>query len=35
MYDSHRFTMAEIAHSCTVSPVRVYRHIRTDQTTGR
>jgi DNA invertase Pin-like site-specific DNA recombinase len=35
MYDSHRFTIAEIAQSCAVSPMTIYRHIRTGQTTGR
>ena len=32
MYDSHRFTMAEIAQSCAVSPMTIYRHIRTGTT---
>ncbi|BDB42154.1 MULTISPECIES: recombinase family protein [Mycobacterium] len=31
MYDSRQFTMAEIAASCSVSPMTIYRHIRTDQ----
>jgi len=31
MYDSHRFTMAEIAQSCAVSPMTIYRHISTGQ----
>lgn len=31
MYDSHQFTMAEIATSCSVTPMTIYRHIRTDQ----
>jgi DNA invertase Pin-like site-specific DNA recombinase len=35
MYDSHRFTIAEIAQSCAVSPMTIYRHISTGQTTGR
>jgi len=35
MYDSHRFTMAEIAQSCEVSPMTIYRHISTGQTTGQ
>jgi len=35
MYDSHRFTIAEIAQSCAVSPMTIYRHIRAGQTTGR
>lgn len=30
MYDSRRFTMAEIAATCQVTPMTVYRHIRTD-----
>jgi DNA invertase Pin-like site-specific DNA recombinase len=30
MYDSKQFTMAEIAASCAVTPMTVYRHIRTD-----
>ncbi len=34
MYDSHRFTMAEIAQSCAVSPMTIYRHISTGQTPG-
>jgi DNA invertase Pin-like site-specific DNA recombinase len=29
MYDSRRFTMAEIASSCAVAPMTVYRNIRT------
>jgi hypothetical protein len=32
MYDSRRFTIAEIAHRCAVSPTTIYRHIRTGQT---
>jgi len=32
MYDSHRFTIVEIAQSCAVSPMTIYRHIRTSQT---
>jgi len=35
MYDSHRFTMAEIAQSCAVSPMTIYRHISTGKTPGR
>jgi len=35
MYDSHRFTMAEIAQSGAVSPMTIYRHIRTVQTTAQ
>ncbi|WP_427018177.1 recombinase family protein (plasmid) [Pseudarthrobacter sp. P1] len=30
MYDSRSFTMAEIAASCSVAPMTVYRHIRVD-----
>jgi predicted transcriptional regulator len=30
MYDSKRFTMAEIAASCGVTPMTIYRHITTD-----
>jgi len=30
MYDSRQFTMAEIASSCTVTPMTIYRNIRTD-----
>lgn len=30
MYDSKTFTMAEIAATCGVSPMAIYRHIRTD-----
>lgn len=29
MYDSQRFGMAEIAQSCQVTPMTIYRHIRT------
>jgi len=29
MYDSRRFTMAEIAASCDVAPMTVYRDIQT------
>lgn len=29
MYDSRRFTVAEIAQACSVSPTTIYRHIRT------
>ncbi len=35
MYDSHRFTIAEIAQSCAVSPMTIYRHISTGQKPGR
>ena len=31
MYDSRQFTMAEIANSCAVTPMTVYRNIRTGQ----
>ena len=31
MYDSRQFTMAEIASSCPVTPMTIYRHIRTEQ----
>lgn len=31
MYDSQRFTMAEIAQSCSVTPMTIYRNIRTQQ----
>jgi DNA invertase Pin-like site-specific DNA recombinase len=30
MYDSQRFTMAEIAQSCGVTPMTIYRHIQTE-----
>ena len=30
MYNSRRFTMAEIAKACHVTSTTVYRHIRTD-----
>ncbi len=30
MYDSRTFSMAEIAASCTVTPMTIYRHIRSD-----
>ncbi len=29
MYDSKQFTMAEIATSCAVTPMTIYRNIRT------
>jgi hypothetical protein len=29
MYDSRQFTMAEIATSCGVTPMTIYRNIRT------
>ena len=28
MYDSRQFTMAEVAASCAITPVTIYRHIR-------
>ena len=31
MYDSRHFTMAEIAASCAVTPMTIYRNIRTDR----
>ncbi len=31
MYDARQFTMADIATSCSVTPMTIYRHIRTDQ----
>ena len=34
MYDARQFTMAEIATSCGVTPMTVYRHIRTDAVGG-
>jgi hypothetical protein len=30
VYDSRQFTMAEIAASCAVTPMTIYRNIRTD-----
>jgi len=30
MYDTRKFTMAEIARSCDVTPMTIYRHITTD-----
>ncbi|MGW3603454.1 hypothetical protein [Micromonospora sp. NPDC005161] len=30
MYGSKQFTMAEIAASCGVTPMTIYRNIRTD-----
>jgi len=33
MYDAHQFTMAEIAASCGVTPMTIYRNIRTGQHT--
>jgi hypothetical protein len=29
MYDARQFTMAEIAASCAVTPMTIYRNIRT------
>jgi len=34
MYNARQFTMAEIATSCGVTPMTVYRHIRTDAAGG-
>ena len=31
MYDSRKFSMAEIAHTFDVTPMTIYRNIRTDQ----
>ena len=31
MYDARQFTMAEIATSCGVTPMTIYRNIHTDQ----
>ncbi len=31
MYNARQFTMAEIATSCGVTPMTIYRHIRTDK----
>lgn len=33
MYDARRFTMAEIAASCAVTPMTIYRNIRTGEPT--
>ncbi|WP_239020757.1 recombinase family protein [Nakamurella antarctica] len=35
MYNARQFTMAEIATSCAVTPMTIYRHIRTDRTAQR
>ena len=35
MYDARQFTMAEIATSRGVTPMTIYRHIRTDKATAR
>jgi predicted DNA-binding transcriptional regulator YafY len=34
MYDARQFTMAEIAASCGVTPMTIYRNIRTGQPTA-
>jgi DNA invertase Pin-like site-specific DNA recombinase len=34
MYDSRQFTMAEIAASCRVTAMTIYRNIRTDRVVG-
>ncbi len=34
MYNARQFTMAEIAASCGVTPMTIYRHIRTGQPTA-
>jgi len=34
MYDARQFTMAEIAASCAVTPMTIYRHIRTGAPTA-
>ena len=31
MYDARQFTLAEIATSCGVTPMTIYRHIRTEK----
>ena len=31
MYDARQFTMAEIVTSCGVTPMTIYRHVRTDK----
>jgi hypothetical protein len=33
MYDSRRFSMAEIAQSCGVTPMTIYRNIQTEHRT--
>ncbi|MEV0897093.1 hypothetical protein [Actinoplanes sp. NPDC049802] len=35
MYDSRQFTMAEIATSCGVTPMTIYRNIRTGHATAK
>ena len=35
MYDGRQFTMAEIAASCSVTPMTIYRNIRTDSARTR
>jgi len=34
MYDARQFTMAEIAQSCGVTPMTIYRNITTGETTA-
>jgi AcrR family transcriptional regulator len=34
MYDARQFTMAEMAASCRVTPMTIYRHIRTGEPTA-
>jgi DNA invertase Pin-like site-specific DNA recombinase len=34
MYDSRQVTMAEIAATCSVTPMTIYRHIHTDQSSA-
>lgn len=35
MYDSRKFSMAEIAHTFDLIPMTIYRNIRTDQSVGQ
>ncbi len=35
MYDARQFTMAEIAASCAVTPMTIYRNIHTGEPTPR
>ena len=35
MYDSRQFTMADIAASCSVRSMTIYRNIRTDSASAR
>ena len=35
MYDSRKFSMAEIANTFDVTPMTIYRNIRTDQPAGQ